>query len=267
MKIRAILFIAFFLVNAALYIFSSEVRGIVIQSLSLVDPVGAALVGLIAATVYGINSANGRAMMLVAAGIGCWGIGEIIFMVFANIMNIDPFPSIADVFFLLAYPLLGVGIYLGFAAAEVKLAQVKKSLLAILLSASLVLTVLVVYFMLYQVYDPEVDFATNFVNISYGLGDLVLVILSFLAILVSNEYKGGKLGSFWKSMALGLIMILIADILFAIYNEQILNDIKPYTYVDLFWTAGYLFIAFGMLENYIHVRAVQKRVKLRVSQK
>jgi hypothetical protein len=233
----------------------------------LVDPVGAAIVGLIASTIYGIKSANGRAMLFIATGIGCWGIGEIIFIVFANIMNIDPFPSIADIFFLLAYPLLGVGIYKGFAAAEIKLAQVRKSLLTMLLSASLVLTILVVYFMLYQVYDPEAELAINFVNISYGLGDLILVILSYLAILVSNEYKGGKLGSFWKTMALGFIMILIADILFAIYSEQILNDIKPYTYVDLVWTAGYLFIAFGMLENYIHVSTVQKKIKLKLSQK
>ncbi|MFZ2125105.1 MAG: hypothetical protein WA087_03965 [Candidatus Saccharimonadales bacterium] len=267
MKLRIILFLAFFLVNVALYVFSTEVRGIVIQSLSLVDPVGAALIGLCAAVMYGISNANGRALMFIAAGIACWGIGEIIFMVFANIMNIDPFPSLADVFFLLAYPLLGVGIYQSFVAAEIKLKQVRKSLLATLLSVSFVLAIFVMYFMIYQVYDPEADLAINFVNISYGLGDLVLVILSLLAILVSNEYKGGKLGSFWMTMASGFTLILIADIMFAIYSEQVLNDIKPYTYIDLIWTAGYLFIAFGMLENYLHVSAVQKKIKLKLAQK
>jgi len=267
MKIRTILFLTFFLAISVLYVLSSKVRGVEIQSLGLIFPVGAALVGLYTSRIFGFKSANGRALLLITAGIACWAIGEILFWVFANIMNIDPFPSLADAFFLLAYPFFGVGIYQSFTTAGVKLKQVNRLLLVTVLSASLVLTVLVAYFGVYLAYDASADPLANVVNVVYGLGDLVLVIFSMLTILVASEYKGGKLASFWKIMASGFILILIADIVFAIYGDQILNDIKPYTYVDLIWTAGYQLLAYGMLENYIHVSAVQKNIKLKLQQR
>jgi hypothetical protein len=153
----------------------------------------------------------------------------------------------------------------GFVTAGIKLKLVKKSLLAIVLSASLILTVLVAYFGIYLVYNPEADILSNIVLVSLGLGDLVLIILSLLTILVASEYKGGKLASFWKTIALGFFLFLIADVWFAIYGNIYTEDIYG-VFIELAWIAGYMFLAYGMLENYLHIATVRNKIQSKLPQ-
>ena len=268
-RIRPIIFLAIFLAVVAVYVLSPKTQTVPIGTLYLIFPVGGALIGLYASGIYGFKSANGRAMLLIAGGSVCWGVADTIRYVLDVFgVSSDIAPSLASAFLLLAYPIFGVGIYQGFVAAGINLKKVKKSLLAVVLSVSLILTILVMYFGVYQAYDPTADALTNTVNISYGLGDLVLVIGSLLAILVANEYKGGKLALFWKIMTSGFLLFLIGDILyFTKYGVLAVQDIKPYVYIELIWIAAYLILAYGMLENYLHVSAVQKNIKLKLQQR
>ena len=59
----------------------------------------------------------------------------------------------------------------------------------------------------------------------------------------------------------------MADVLFAVYGDQVLAGVKPYLYIDLIWTAGYMFLAFAITENYLYVSAVQKNIKLKLLQR
>ncbi|MFZ2125100.1 MAG: hypothetical protein WA087_03935 [Candidatus Saccharimonadales bacterium] len=266
MKLRLIIFLAIFLATSAAYFLMPEAEVISTGVLYLVFPVGAALIGLYASRIYGFNSANGRALILITGGLVCWGVAEIITYVLDNFLtDFNTFPSIDNAFLLLASPIFGAGIYQGYVTAGIKLKLVKKSLLAMVLSASLILTVLVVYFGIYLVYDPEADILSNIVLVGLGLSDLVLIILSLFTILVASEYKGGKLASFWKTMALGFFLFLIADVWFAIYGNIYTEDIYGIL-IELTWIAGYMVLAFGMLENYLHISAVQKKIKLKLSQ-
>ena len=269
-KIRpiTIIFLATFLAMTAVYIISPEVRGPEIQGLSLVIPIAAALIGLYTSRLYGLKSANGRALLLITGGIVCWAAAETIWYLSDNFIASGSLnPSFADVFFLLGYPLFGVGVYQGFITAGVKLKMIKKPLLVRVLTVSLTLTALVAYFVIYQAYDPTADLGINILNITYGLGDLILIILSLLTILVANEYRDGKLALYWKVIALSFFLTLIGDIAYAMYGEQFLADVKPYTYIDLLWTAAYMLLAFGVLENYIHVSEVQNKIRLKLQQR
>ena len=268
-KITRIIFLVIFLAYSAAYVFLSDTQNLLIVTLYLIFPVGAALVALYTSRIYGFKSANGRALLFITAGFTCWAIAEIVWYILENYITHGggTVPSLADIFFFLAYPIIAVGIYQSFVTAGINLKTVKKSLLAIVISASVVLTVLVLYFGVYQAYDPSVDMSTNAVNIGYGLVDLVLVVFSLFTILVANEYKGGKLASFWKIMAAGFLLLLIADILSAIYQVPYLDEVKPYLYIDLLWAGSYILLALAMLENYLHVLAVQKNIKLKLQQR
>ena len=268
-KIVRIIFLAIFLAWVVTYILSSNTRGVAIQAIGLTDVVGSALIGLYALRMYGLKSANGRALLFITGGTVCWAVAEVMFWVLEHFMHVDLSTSLADVFYLLAYPFFAAGIYQGFVAAGINLKTFKKSLLtiAIVISISIILTGLVGYFLLYQAYDPSADALTNTVYMSYGLGDLALVIASLFAILVANEYKGGKLAAFWKIMTASFLLMLIADISFAIYGDQWLEGIKPYAYGDLLYMASYSLLGLAMLENYLNVSEVQKNIKLRLQQR
>ena len=269
MKARKIIFLAIFLVFVAANVLSPKTQSLPIYTIYTVFPVAAALIGLYASKMYKFNNANGRAMLLIIGGLLCWGIAEFIGYISDNFITPPTMdPQISDFFFLLAYPVFGAGVYQGFIAAEIKLNQINKSLLTAVLSASLVLTAWVAYFGVYQAYDPTVDLLKNAVNIGYGVGDLILVIVSTLMILVAEEYGNGKLAAFWKTMSLGFFVFLIGDILyFTMYWEQYSQDLKPYVYIDLLWTAAYTLLAYGVLENYLHISEVQNKIRLKLQQR
>ena len=266
---RPIIFSVGFLVALAVYVLNVKTQILPIYTLYTAFPVAAALIGLYTSSIYGFNSANGRAILLITGGLVCWGMAETIGYVSDNFITAPTMdPQISDFFFLIAYPIFGAGVYQGFIAAEIKLKQINKSLLTAVLSASLVLTAWVAYFGVYQAYDPTVDLLKNAVNIGYGVGDLILVIVSTLMILVAEEYGNGKLAAFWKTMALGFFVFLIGDILyFTMYWEQYSKDLKPYVYIDLLWTAAYTVLAYGVLENYLHIFEVQNKIRLKLQQR
>jgi hypothetical protein len=266
---RLLIFVASFLIISAVYVLNQETQTVEIASLYLVFPVVAALIGLYTSRIYGFKNTNGRAMTLIAVSLTCWAVAEIIFYISDNfVTSASLAPQLGDVFFLLGYPIFGAGVYQGYITAGIKLKNVNKTLLTTALIVSAILTVLVAYFGVYQVYDSTADLATNILNIGYGVGDLIVVIASMLMVLVAREYKGGKLALFWTTVTLGNFFLLIADVVYCdIYGTQILADMKPYTYNDLVWVAGYLIIVYGMLENYLHISAVQNKVKLKLLQR
>ncbi len=266
--IRPIILLVSFLIISTVYVLNSKIQVFPIYTLYMVFPVGAALIGVYTSRLYRFNNANGRAMILITGGLFCWGVSETMAYISDNfITSASLDPSLFDVISLLGYLAVCAGIYQGYVAAEIKLNQVNKTLLAIVSPVSIILTIVVGYFCVYQVYDPSADFATNMVSVGFGVGDLTLLIASMLMILVAREYKGGKLASFWKTMTAGFFIFLIADIMYYdVFGQQILADIKPYTYNDLLWVAAYSVLALAMLENYFHISAVQKNIKLKLQQ-
>ncbi len=265
-QIRPIIFMAVFLATVAIYVVSQTTDSLFMGTVYLFFPLAAALIALFTSRMYGFNNANGRALLLITGGLVFWGIAETITYILNSFTDNTQYPTIANLFLLLSYPLIGMGIYQGYVAAEVKLKQVKKSLIAIVLSISLILTVLVAYYGVYQAYDPDAELLANIVNLGYGIGDLILVITSMLTILVAREYRGGKLATFWKTIAVGFFLFLIADIMFAMHGGQYTDDLYEVC-MELTWIAAYIVLAFAILENYINISAIQKRIKLIIQQR
>ncbi len=268
MKIKPItlVFSAISLVVLAIYLVSPTTDSLLMGTLYLIFPIAAALVAVYTSRIHNFNNANGRALLLITVGLVCWGVAETITYTLNSFTDNTQYPTIANLFLLLSYPIIGVGIYQGYVAAEIKLKQVNKTLLYAVLLASLILTALVAYFGVYQAYDPDADVLSNIVNIGYGVGDLVLIIASMMTILVAREYKGGKLATFWKTMALGFFLFLIADIMFAMHGGQYTDDLYE-KFMELTWIAAYIVLAFAMLDNYLNISAIQEKIKLQLLQR
>ncbi len=268
MKIRPItlVFSAISLVVLAIYLVSPTTDSLSMGTLYLIFPIAAALVAIYTSRIHNFNNANGRALLLITVGLVCWGIAETITYTLNSFTDNTQYPTIANFFILISYPIIGAGIYQGYIAAEIKLKQVKKSLLAVALSISLVLTALVAYYGVYQAYDSSADLLVNTVNMGGGVCDLILVITSMMTILVAREYKGGKLATFWKTISVGFFLFLIADIMFAMHGGQYTDDLYE-KFMELTWIAAYIVLAFAMLDNYLNISAIQEKIKLQLLQR
>ncbi len=261
MQLKTFLCALAFVLISIFYIFGTEKQIILNQALFLLFPIFATISGLLAAKIYGFGNITGKAFLSITLGFACLTVGEIIWFVYKNILGIDPFPSSADTFFLLGYPLILMGLCMEFKKAQIQMHQIKKSLIALSLSLTLALSMIVLYFGIYLAHDPSVGLLANIIAMSYGIVDLILIVSSLFALLMVHAYRGGKFSTFWITVISGFLFFLVGDILFAIYNIPYTADINPYTYIDLIWIAGYLFLAYGMLDIYSHIRTIHQEIR------
>ncbi|MDI6777906.1 MAG: hypothetical protein QMD77_01840 [Patescibacteria group bacterium] len=259
-KSPAVILFAVFIFLTITYIIE-EPFSFLAETLYLFPVFLAVLAGFFASEVYGPKSHNGKALALIAFGLAFWAAGELIWYIFKNFLNIDPFPSVADAFFLLAYPLFFAGILIGTRLAEIKWNRMNKSAIAAGITAIVILAAAVSYWGIYKVYDPETSPLENIIAMSYGVGDLILIGALIFSLGAARAFRGGRFGTLWTILTGGFFFFLVADIFFAIYQPIYIEGLKPCVYIDLVWIAGYLLITYGLLDNAFSIRSIQKKIK------
>lgn len=219
------------------------------------------LAGVWATVTYGLETKHGRSMLFLTVGVGLLCLGEISWVYFEFITNTDPFPSVADIMYLLAYPFLLLGLIEEIRAIgrdeKVNMSSFVKFILYVLGS---ILVVMVAYFGIYLAYDGEAALIENLVSIAYGVADLVLVFAGAFVLRLVSEYRGGRLFRSWVTFLAGLSMFLIADILFAEYYDQYENFEYLYRQIDILWMGAYTAYALSFVSIVTVLHDVRKRV-------
>lgn len=241
----------------------------VVDHVYLLTPLVAVITGARLATTYTLKSAHGKTFLFFTLGLFGWLVGEVVWTFFDIYLGIDPFPSIADVFFILSYPLLFVGLL-----NEVKLSGLdwfdKKLKPFVLTAIPVLLSVGIVMFYLGAMSEvsPEVSLLENSVALGYGLGDLVLLTFGFLMIRVGFEYKGGRLFNSWLLLSVGLLATLIADYSFVFLAEAYENGVGYVSQViDLLWQTGYFLYAISLWKMRNDVEEVSSSLTAKKPQK
>ena len=71
-------------------------------------PLTAVMTGVIAVRQFSTRAAQGKAIAMLTLGVAAWCVGELLWTYYDLVVSIDPYPSLADVFYLVAYlPLAG----------------------------------------------------------------------------------------------------------------------------------------------------------------
>jgi diguanylate cyclase (GGDEF)-like protein len=147
-------------------------------------------------------------------------IAEILWMVFESFLHVDPFPSIADIFYLLYYPLFLLGVvFLPYAPMR------KRDRILFALDLAMILisgAALVWFFVIGPQYAQSIDVSwlERVTALIYPVGDLVLLI--GLAILFQRDVQQIERGVVVLLMG-GIIFQMVPDLTFA-YNE--LHDVS-----------------------------------------
>lgn len=255
-KFLSLVFIIFFTAIILTYL-SGDYESLANQAWNLFPSIFAAGCGVFAVRIYGMNNPHAKAIAFMSMGVFFWFLGDFIWFIFEYFLNKNPFPSIADYFYLLAYPLLLLGLIIELRTN--KLAWTPKKIF-FSAATSLLLGIAVAYLGIIKAYDPTDFLLNNVIAMSYGIGDLVLIIFSVAILMVAIGYQKGKLFYPWLYILIGFFLILAADVLFAIYREEYENFIGLYRNIDLGWISGFLFIAFGFFAIGDAVREGKKKL-------
>ncbi len=215
---------------------------------------------------YGLHAPKSLTLLYLTLGIGCWFIGESIWT-FYEISGTNPFPSIADMFYILGYPLMLAAFLQEIIAAKVNWNGVSKSLLFLLTLVSILLGLAVGYFGIFVAYSPTVPLFNNVVAMGYGIGDLVLIVTSMALLILAWEYRGGELSGIWMSLFCSFVLVLCADLAFILFNSMYdkVGIIRSLT--DSIFILSYLLFAYALLNYGFTLQQAQTYLKEKTPKK
>jgi diguanylate cyclase (GGDEF)-like protein len=184
-----------------------------------------------------LGGPTGRGWFYIAAGTLAWAGGETLWFYFEAVRGIEaPFPSVADISYVAAYPLLLAGVLrLGIPLRRAAMLRTLLDATAIALIATAVAWVYVLEPIVHA--NGSTTFET-LLGLSSPVGDLLLVFgLTVAALRRPTERSGLVLGM----LGLGLASFLAADFAFAILSQS--DSFASGSYLDNLWLAGYALIA------------------------
>ena len=195
-----------------------------------------AVVAVLSATTLAVSAALVRsrtrlAWLLIAAGQASWALGDVVWTTI-DMTGGTPYPSVADILYVVGYPLLavGLGVLLWSGIRRVDWGDLVD--VAIDTLASL----LVLWPIVFQPALNEGWSWTTLTGISYSAGDVLL-----LGLLAALFFHGERRSTVIWLTAGSLVLVFVADVIF--YVPTFGATASAQTWSDCTWLAGYVLIA------------------------
>lgn len=191
------------------------------QLLLALIPLMGGVFGIMNAKRWGLFSSQlGRAVFFLSLGLITWGLGQI-YWSYATIAQIAevPYPSLADVGYLISWPLWTIGIiYLSKATGArfaLKNFRGKTSLFLIPLLAAAASYYLLIEVARGGTFDTSGGFFKLFCDLAYPVGDLVILTIALLVLGLSFNYLGGRYKPAILLIIVGYMMNYVTDFSFS----------------------------------------------------
>jgi hypothetical protein len=193
---------------------------------------------------YKISSSMGKVWAFLGIGMLLWLVGETIYFYY-DLLGEEPFPTIADVFYYVAYIPLTAGLVIQMRLLKLSLSAAEKVLVTVL---SVIVSVIIVYFVLWPAIDAFIAVPDDPVGLVAGAMYTVLdIVLLVFVFTVSAKLRHGKINTAWILILAGLIMTTVADSLYWIADNQGIDEI--FNWYDLAFLIGYLLVTMGAIKG------------------
>lgn len=190
------------------------------------------------------------AWRLLTAGLGLLMVGQILIAVYQFVLGVEvPFPSLVDVFFLLAYPMMVGALAMFLRAYTASGFPVGPASERIWLSAAVAVVCAAIGFpILRPVVTTPAPFLETLLNVVYPVMDFLLLVPAVLLIRIGLRFRGGKVWKVWATLLAGLVFLCVADTLFAYFFQLDREDLVDV--VDATYLMAYGLLGLGVLYQY-----------------
>ncbi|HXX05335.1 MAG TPA: hypothetical protein VEJ68_00770, partial [Candidatus Bathyarchaeia archaeon] len=149
---------------------------------------------------------HGKAWLFFLGTTISWFIAETIWTIYELVYNINPFPSLADVFFLIGYPLI-------FCFLMYYLKPVKKGASRKIILGSILVSVAILVPSIYMAYnfDPNVGLFENILATSYPVADSIILVPALVGVVL---FFKGEVNFTWSLICLGIVLQSVGDTCF-----------------------------------------------------
>ncbi|NJK77666.1 MAG: hypothetical protein HC944_00940 [Nanoarchaeota archaeon] len=182
-----------------------------------------------------IQEISKKSLIFLVAAFCLWFAAELTWNLHEHVLHIDPYPSIADFFYISAPIFLFISLII-FLHDSHKRINKKHLIFASLVSVSILIPISI---MMLET-NSETDFFEISIALIYPIVDSILIVPAIIAILSSFKIKN----SFWFLILIGIVGFVIAD---NIYLILVMGDSyfdgHP---LDILWLISYVIWSFAV---------------------
>ncbi|MDY0339987.1 MAG: hypothetical protein RBS17_02075 [Coriobacteriia bacterium] len=195
----------------------------------------------------GLDQGVGKQWLFVGMGVAAFAIGDIIWTVLELHMGLDPYPSLADPFYVLQYVFFMTAIVLAIRSYQ-HLTPIRTPV--IIAAAIAIILGIVVYAALlaphiFPAGIAELGFWGLVVSTLYPLGDVFFILAPALALaLIIRQLGAGRLGWPWWVIVVGAVVYSFTD---AFYSYADWSGLGLTVTLDMGWAVANLMFALAAL--------------------
>lgn len=191
------------------------------------------LLALVVAAVFAVRSTvllgAGNAARLpwamLAGGLAGLALGQATLVYFQAVHDVSPFPSVADVWFLIAYPLLIAGVT-AFITAYARSGFPVQGTRATFVVSSLVV-IAAAWPLLRPIIRSGDALLPKTLNVVYPALDLILLVPVVVLLRITSRFRGGAVWHIWLALLAGFVFTALGDILFAYLSTLGIDQLDP----------------------------------------
>lgn len=184
--------------------------------------------------------------LVLAAGLTSYSFGQSTLVAYQTATGVSPFPSIADVWFVAAYPLMIISLVM-FTFAYAHSGFPMSGLLPAALGTALIAGGIAWPLLQPVLRTPAAPLALA-LNLAYPILDLLLLIPSVVLLTLTVRFRGGAVWRIWAAILAGIVFTVIGDICFAWFSGVGYQGIDPV--VHAMYIIGYASLALGTSVQY-----------------
>lgn len=219
-----------FLVN------NSKEADLLVYMFSMGIPASVAVFSFIVARRHAGTRVYARAYNMLAIAFLSMLFAEITYFVYEQFLDLEPYPSIADVFFFVFYPLI-----IFYLIINIRFFTPKLSKLGIL-------TIIVIPVIATSTYVGLTFEDFGSFDFYYGIIFVAAASSTLgLAINAANIFRGGLVSTAWLVLVLGITINLIGDVWY--YYSEVIESYSLEHPVNLCWYSAYLLILYALYKH------------------
>ncbi len=228
--------VAYYVISNSIDSVTDEFNVIDITELSL--QASAMITALFISKLYWPGKIFGKAYFALGISFGMWLVGELIWQAYENIFFIEPYPSVADIFYFAFYSFAIYHMITNIRGFEVKFT--KKTITWMITIPAVILSV-------YSYVAITEWGGTNF-DYYYSLIFVTAASISTsFAILGALTFRRSAFAIVWSLLAVGLFLHIFGDIWY--YYLEIFSAYTNTHVVNALWQAGWMVIIYSLYKH------------------
>ena len=199
---------------------------------------------------FGIKGSHGKAWLLFAIFASLWFIAERVIMYYNLTTNSEPFPSLADFFWIAGYPFLFIFLLLYLRPIH-KVISKKQVIIASLISVSVLIPSM---YIANAGNSGSISSLEILVGMSYPVGDAIILIPAIIGMI---SFFRGEVNFLWILISMAILIEVAGDtgFLLATFNNSYYEG-HP---VDILFNLSYIMLSFGV---YSHLKIFKNRIDM-----